>query len=61
MPLMQTATGDKEGFELIAEEGGTPVHIDLYKQHKNLAVFGTTRSGKSVAVSGILTCSELQT
>lgn len=55
MPLMQTATGDKEGFELIAEEGGTPVHIDLYKQHKNIAVFGTTRSGKSVAVSGILT------
>lgn len=55
MPLVRTATGDKSGFELIAEEGGTPVHLDLYKQHKNLAVFGTTRAGKSVLVAGLLT------
>jgi hypothetical protein len=54
-PLVRTATGDKRGFELIASEGGTPVHIDLYNQHKNLAVFGTTRSGKSVLVAGLLT------
>ncbi|AUB44231.1 Type IV secretory pathway, VirB4 component (plasmid) [Nostoc flagelliforme CCNUN1] len=55
MPLICTATGDKTGFELIASEGGTPVHLDLYKQHKNIAVFGATRSGKSVLVAGILT------
>ncbi len=55
MPLIKTATGDKSGFELIAEEGGTPVHLDLYKNHKNLAVFGTTRAGKSVLVAGLLT------
>lgn len=55
MPLIRTATGDRTGFELIAEEGGTPVHLDLYKQHKNIAVFGATRSGKSVLVAGILT------
>ncbi|MBE9052751.1 hypothetical protein IQ243_20450 [Nostocales cyanobacterium LEGE 11386] len=55
MPLICTATGDKRGFELIAEEGGTPVHLDLYDNHKNLAVFGATRSGKSVLVAGILT------
>ncbi|MEC4816188.1 MAG: hypothetical protein SAK29_23405 [Scytonema sp. PMC 1069.18] len=54
-PLVRTATGDKSGFELIASEGGTPVHLDLYNQHKNLAVFGTTRSGKSVLVAGLLT------
>lgn len=54
-PLVCTSTGDKKGFELIAEEGGTPVHIDLYNQHKNLAVFGTTRAGKSVIVAGLLT------
>lgn len=54
-PLIRTATGDKTGFELIAAEGGTPVHLDLYQNHKNLAVFGTTRSGKSVLVAGILT------
>lgn len=53
-PLVRTSTGDKGGFELIAEEGGTPVHIDLYKQHKNLAVFGATRAGKSVLVAGLL-------
>ncbi|BAY41578.1 hypothetical protein NIES2111_59740 (plasmid) [Nostoc sp. NIES-2111] len=55
MPLIRTATGDSTGFELIASEGGTPVHLDLYQHHKNLAVFGATRSGKSVLVAGILT------
>ncbi len=55
MPLVRTSTGDKSGFEMIAEEGGTPVHLDLYTQHKNLAVFGTTRAGKSVLVAGLLT------
>ena len=54
-PLVCTSTGDKKGFELIAEEGGTPVHLNLYNQHKNLAVFGTTRAGKSVLVAGLLT------
>ncbi|MEM7553910.1 MAG: hypothetical protein AAF378_07385 [Cyanobacteria bacterium P01_A01_bin.84] len=55
MPLVMTKKGDKQGFELIAEEGGTPVHLDLFSQHKNLALFATTRAGKSVLVSGILT------
>jgi hypothetical protein len=55
MPLVLTQGGDKRGFELIPEEGGTPVHLDLFNQHKNLALFATTRAGKSVLVSGILT------
>jgi hypothetical protein len=55
MPLVLTKGGDKHGFELIAEEGGTPVHLDLFHEHKNLALFATTRAGKSVLVSGILT------
>ncbi|WP_427162199.1 hypothetical protein ACQFX9_11915 [Aliinostoc sp. HNIBRCY26] len=55
MPLVLTKAGDKKGFELIAEEGGTPIHLDLFNQHKNLALFATTRAGKSVLVSGILT------
>jgi hypothetical protein len=55
MPLVLTRTGDRQGFELIAAEGGTPVHLDLFTQHKNLALFATTRAGKSVLVSGILT------
>jgi len=55
MPVIKTATGDKSGFELIACEGGMSIYLDLYNQHKNLAVFGTTRSGKSVLVAGLLT------
>ena len=55
MPLVLTKAGDSQGFELIAEEGGTPIHLDLFNQHKNLALFATTRAGKSVLVSGILT------
>jgi type IV secretory pathway VirB4 component len=55
IPLVTTRAGDKRGFELIADEGGTPIHLDLFNQHKNLALFATTRAGKSVLVSGILT------
>ncbi|MBW4626848.1 MAG: hypothetical protein KME49_15435 [Brasilonema octagenarum HA4186-MV1] len=55
IPLVTTRAGDRTGFELIADEGGTPLHLDLFKQHKNLALFATTRAGKSVLVSGILT------
>ncbi|MBW4434330.1 MAG: hypothetical protein KME28_22095 [Pelatocladus maniniholoensis HA4357-MV3] len=55
MPLVRTKSGDHTGFELIASEGGTPVFVDLYTQHKNLGLFGTTRSGKSVAAAGIIT------
>jgi hypothetical protein len=55
IPLVTTRAGDRKGFELIADEGGTPVHLDLFNQHKNLALFATTRAGKSVLVSGILT------
>jgi len=55
MPLVRTKAGDDNGFELIAEEGGTPIELDLYNQHKNLGLFATTRAGKSVLASGILT------
>ncbi|MGP1385720.1 MAG: hypothetical protein ACTS2F_19325 [Thainema sp.] len=55
MPLVVTQPCDTQGFELIAEEGGRPVYLDLFTQHKNLGLFATTRAGKSVLVSGILT------
>lgn len=55
MPLVRTRSGDDRGFELIASEGGTPIFLDLFGKHKNLGLFGTTRSGKSVAAAGILT------
>ncbi|MBE9128023.1 MULTISPECIES: hypothetical protein [unclassified Coleofasciculus] len=55
LPLCFTRPCDKSGFELIAAEGGTPIFLNMFTQHKNLALFGTTRSGKSVIASGILT------
>ncbi|MBD2198332.1 MULTISPECIES: hypothetical protein [Calothrix] len=55
MPLVRTQARDDSGLELIAEEGGTPVFLNLYTQHKNLGLFATTRAGKSVLASGILT------
>ncbi len=54
-PLVCTRTTDTEGLELIAEDGGTPIFLDVFTQHRNLGIFGTTRSGKSVLVAGILT------
>ncbi|WOD37165.1 hypothetical protein [Nodosilinea sp. E11] len=54
IPLTMTRPVSKQGFELIADEGGSPVKIDFINEHRNIAVFGTTRSGKSVCVSGML-------
>ncbi|MDJ0733536.1 MAG: hypothetical protein QNJ47_05510 [Nostocaceae cyanobacterium] len=55
MPLVRTKSTDDRGLELIAQEGGTPIYLNLYTQHKNLGLFATTRAGKSVLASGILT------
>jgi len=54
-PIVSTPLVDPKGFELITKEGGTPVYLDLFTQHKHLALFATQRAGKSVLVSGILT------
>ena len=57
MPLVNTQSLEREGIELIASDGGTPIFIDLFDadRHENLAIFATTRGGKSVLVSSILT------
>ncbi|TVQ42856.1 MAG: hypothetical protein EA365_14095 [Gloeocapsa sp. DLM2.Bin57] len=55
LPLVKTRDADLEGLELIADDGSSPIFINLFTKHRNLAIFGTTRSGKSVLVSGILT------
>lgn len=56
IPLVTTKSADAKGFELITDEGGTPIHINLFDgEAKNLGLFATTRGGKSVLVSGILT------
>jgi hypothetical protein len=55
LPLIKPRAIDKTGLELIAAEGGTPLFIDFCTKHRNLCLFGTTRSGKSVIASGLLT------
>ncbi len=56
MPVLNTISRDTEGLELIGEDGGTPIFLNPFgSDHRNISVYGTTRSGKSVLVSGILT------
>ncbi|KPQ33321.1 MAG: AAA-like domain [Phormidesmis priestleyi Ana] len=55
IPLTMTRPLHSQGFELIADAGGTPINIDYIDQHQNIAMWGTTRAGKSIAVSGMLT------
>lgn len=55
LPLVTTQRGDRDGFELIASEGSAPLHLNFCQTHRNVMVLGTTRSGKSVLVSGMLT------
>jgi len=52
--LVMPKSLDRTGFELITEEGGMPIFIDISK-HRNIGIFGTTRSGKSVLISSFLT------
>lgn len=50
---VQIAKADNQGFELIAEQGHSPVHLDL-SITKNMMILGTTGSGKSVLVATII-------
>ncbi|UFP93362.1 hypothetical protein [Gloeobacter morelensis] len=54
LPLVRLIGIDREGVELLSEEGQTPLWLDLYRRHRNLALFGTTRSGKSVLLEALM-------
>jgi hypothetical protein len=56
IPWIMPVTVDRTGLELITEEGGAPVWINLTQssEPKHLGIFATTRAGKSVLVSGLL-------
>ena len=56
IPWIMPVTVDRAGLELITDEGGAPVWINLTAsaEPKHLGIFATTRAGKSVLVSGIL-------
>jgi hypothetical protein len=55
MPLVCPNSIDRGGFELVSEEGGVPLFINPFDQHRNIALFATTRAGKSVLTAGLLT------
>ena len=42
-------------MELLSAEGGVPLFLDLFSQHRNLGIFGTTRSGKSILLADLIT------
>ena len=54
LALIRPSPLDKVGTEFITDEGGVPLNLDLYRQHRNIAFFATTRSGKSVTISHII-------
>lgn len=51
--VVQIAQADRQGFELIADSGHTPVWLDLLST-KNMMILGTTGSGKSVLVATMI-------
>jgi len=57
IPWIMPVVVDRAGLELVTEEGGAPIWINLTAsaEPKHLGIFATTRAGKSVLVSGILT------
>lgn len=56
LPLLFLQSPDRAGVEFVTEEGSYPFYVDMFnqKQPHHMAVFGKTRSGKSVLVVGFL-------
>jgi hypothetical protein len=54
MPLMCNRSLEQRGFELIAEEGGTPLFLNLYERHFHTGIFAATGAGKSTLVCDLL-------
>lgn len=54
-PLICTNSTDQDGLEFLAEDGGTPIFVDLFNHHKNIGIFGATRCGKSCLMEQIFT------
>ena len=47
-------THDRGGFELISNDGGVPLYIDIINNHHHILWIATNRAGKSVAITGML-------
>jgi TraM recognition site of TraD and TraG len=54
VPLALVKTYDQGGLELLSNEGGVPLYIDLVNNFHHILWLATTRAGKSVAITGLL-------
>lgn len=56
LPLINTVNLRRGGFELIAEDGSSPVNFNILdtQNHVNAAIFATTRAGKSFLLAQII-------
>jgi len=53
LPLISPLTLDKQGLFFLTKEGFSAFFIDLFEGLTHLAIFGTTRAGKSVVLGDI--------
>ncbi len=53
-PLVTTVNAHRTGLEFIATNGGAPVYFDPFKHMGHIALWGKTRSGKSLLAAYIV-------
>jgi hypothetical protein len=53
-PLVTTVNAHRSGLEFIATNGGAPVYLDPFKHMGHIALWGKTRSGKSLLAAYII-------
>ncbi len=54
MPVIVPRKLHQEGIHFLTREGGAPVYLNLFTQAAHLAVFATTRGGKSVLLADVI-------
>lgn len=54
LPLISPPTLDKQGLSFLTREGGVPFFVDLFSKLSHLAIFGTTRAGKSILLGDVI-------
>ncbi len=54
LPLISPLSLDKQGIFFLTREGSVAFNIDLFGNPSHLAIFGTTRAGKSIVLGDII-------
>ncbi|PSB56149.1 hypothetical protein [Chamaesiphon polymorphus] len=55
IPLAKVRSTDRSGFELISDDGGVPIAIDLNKSRQHMLVLATQGGGKTAMVCEMMT------